>query len=59
MLPKFVGAPDTPTFNVLFLMLTMDILYIHNSLPFAIRKAKAAARVKKDTPQISEFSTAT
>ena len=29
MLPKFVDAPDTPTLNLLYLMFTLDILYIH------------------------------
>ena len=48
MLPKFVDAPDTPTFNLLFFMFTLDILYIHHSLSFAIRTAKVAANVKKD-----------
>ena len=47
MLPKFDDAPDTPTFNLLFLMFTLDILYTHRSLSFAIRTAKAAAKVKK------------
>ena len=47
MLPKFVDAPDMPTLNLLFLMFTLDILYIHHSLSFAIRTAKAAAKVKK------------
>ena len=47
MLPKFVDAPDTPTLNLLFVMFTLDILYIHHSLSFAIRTAKAAAKVKK------------
>jgi len=28
MLPKFVDGPDAPTHNLLFLMFTLDILYI-------------------------------
>ena len=46
-LPKVVDAPNMPTLNELFLMFTRDILYIHHSLSFAIRTAKAAAKVKK------------
>ena len=46
MYPKFVYAPHTPTLNLLFLMFTLDILYIHHSFLFAIRTAKAAAKVK-------------
>ena len=45
--PKFVDAPNTPTLNLLLLMFTLDILYIHHSLSFAIRKAKAADKIKK------------
>ena len=47
MLPKFVDTPDTPVLNLLVLMFTLDIIYIHHSLSFAIRTAKAAAKVKK------------
>ena len=47
VLPKFVDAPDTPTLYLLFLMFTLDILYFHHSFSFAIRTAKAAAKVKK------------
>ena len=47
MLPKFVDVPDTPTLNLLFFMFTLDILYIHRSLSFAIRTAKVAAKVKR------------
>ena len=43
----FVDAPDTPTLNLLFLMFSLGILYIHHSLSFAIRTVKAAAKVKK------------
>ena len=62
MLTKFVDAPDTPTINLLFLMRTLDILYIHHSLSFAIRTAKVEAKVKngcEQTPQILGFPTAT
>jgi len=31
----------------LFLMFTLDILYIHHSFPFAMQTTKAAARKKK------------
>ena len=47
MLPKFVDAPDTLNLKLLVLMFTQDILYIHHSLSFAIRTAKAEAIVKK------------
>ena len=47
MLPKFIDAPDTPTLNLLLLMFTLDILYIHHSLSIAIRTAKAAAKVNR------------
>ena len=47
MLPKFVDAPDTPALNILFVMFTLDILYIHHSLSFAKQPEKAAAKVKK------------
>ena len=47
ILPKIVDAPDTSTLNLLFLMFTLDILYIHHSLSFAVRMAKAATKVKK------------
>ena len=47
MLPKFADAPDTPTLNLLFVMFTLDILYINHILTFAIRTAKAAAKVKR------------
>ena len=47
MLHKFIDAPDMPTLNLLFLMFKLDILYIHHSLSFAIRTAKAAAKVKR------------
>ena len=33
--------------ELIFLMFTLDILYIDHSLSFAIRTAKAAAKVKK------------
>ena len=55
-------APDTPTLNLLLLMFTLDILYIHCSLSFAIRTAKAPAKVKNrclHTSQIQGFPTAT
>ena len=47
MLPKFIDAPDTPILNLLFLKFTLDTLYIHHRLSFAIQMAKAAAKVKK------------
>ena len=48
MLPMFVDAPTTPTVNIVFLMFTLDILYIHHNLSFTIRTTKAAAiKVKK------------
>ena len=62
MFPKFVDYPDTPTLNLLFLMFTMDIPYIHHSLSFAIRTANAAAKIIKGclrTPQIQGVVTAT
>ena len=46
MLPKFVDAPDTLTLKLLFLMFTLDILYSLHSLSFALRTAKAAAKVR-------------
>ncbi len=62
MLPKFGDAPDTPTLNLLFVMFTLEILYIHHSLSFAIQTAKAAAKVKKGVyrhKKIEGFPTAT
>ena len=47
MLPKFVDAPNTPTLDLLFLVFILDVLYIHHSLSFAIRTAKAVPKVKK------------
>ena len=47
MLPKFVEDPDSPTLNLLFVMFTLDIIYIHHSLSFTIRTAKTAAKAKK------------
>ena len=47
MLPKFAYAPDTPTLNLLFLMFTLDIVYIHHCLSFAVRTAKTAAKLKR------------
>ena len=42
-------APDTPILStLLFLMYTLDILYIHHSFPFAIRTTKAQLERKKD-----------
>ena len=55
MLPKFVDAPDMPTLNIIFFMFTLDILYSHQSLVFAIQTAKVAAREKK----VSRHSTNT
>ena len=56
MLPKFVDAPDTPTLNLLFVMFTLDILYIHHSLSFAMRTATAASKVKKDVYRHHKYS---
>ena len=53
MLHKFVDAPDTPTFKLLCLMFTFDIRYIHHSLSFVIRMAKAAAKVKRVSRDIT------
>ena len=36
MLPKFVDASNMPTLNIISLMFTLDILYIIQSLAFAI-----------------------
>ena len=44
MLPKFVDAPYSPTLNIVILLFTLDIIYIHHSLAFGIRTAKAAAK---------------
>ena len=44
MLLKFIDDPDMPTLKLLFLMFTLDIIYIHHSLSFTIRTAKAAAK---------------
>jgi len=39
--------PTRPFSTKLFLMFTLDILYLHHSFPFAMRTTKAAARKKK------------
>ena len=39
--------PTRPLSTKLFLIFTLDILYIHHSFPFARRTSKAAARKKK------------
>ena len=54
--------PTRPLSTLLFLMYTLDILYIHHSFPFAIRTTKAQLERKKgcsDTAQIQGFPTAT
>ena len=40
--------PTRQLSTTLFLMFTLDILYIPHSFPFAMRMANAAARKKKD-----------
>jgi len=48
--------PTRPTGDII-LMFTLDILYSHHSLAFAIQTAKAAAKKKgcPETPQIQGF----
>ena len=51
MLPKlkmYGMLPTRPLSTLLFLMYTLDILYIHHSFPFAIRTTKAQLERKKD-----------
>ena len=52
----FVYAPDTPILNLLFLTFTLDILYIHHSLTFALRTAKAAIKDKKYVQKYHKYS---
>ena len=58
-LPKFVDAPDTSILKLLLLMYTLDICYTHQSLTFAIRAGKAAAKVCLQIPQIQGLPSAT
>ena len=55
MLPMFFDAPDTPTLNLLFVMFTLHVLYIHYSLSYAIRTAKSAAKEKKDVYGLHKY----
>ena len=48
MLPKLKMYGMLPLSTLLFLMYTLDILYIHHSFPFAIRTTKAQLERKKD-----------
>ena len=40
--------PTRPLSTLLFLMYTLDILYIHHSFPFAIQTTKAQLERKKN-----------
>ena len=40
--------PTRPLSTLLFLMYSLDILYIHHSFPYAIRTTKAQLERKKD-----------
>ena len=45
--PSLLMLPTRPLSTFLFVMLTLDNLYSHHNLSFAIRTAKAAANVKQ------------
>ena len=47
--------PTSPLSTLLFLIYTLDILYIHRSFPFAMRTTKAADSKKKDVQTQHKF----
>ena len=47
--------PTRPLSTWLFLMYTLDILYLHHSFPFAIRTTKTAARKTKDVQTQNKY----